>query len=1019
MTVALTSRLFLLRVALAAVIVLLCTVVARAGGPKYIAGTSYFDPTVTGQPLTWIRGSLLYYTDQGDLSPALPNASANNFVAAAFNQWASVPTAALSPTRAGQLAEDVNGTNVFHNADGTISVPLDIQSTATSTPIGVVFDSNGSVTDALLGTGASSECFTNAVFGGSDNYGTLATYRHALIILNGLCAQQPAQLPDLQYRLMRLIGNILGLGWSQANLNVLTGNPHPTSDDYAGFPLMHFLDPLNCTPITLCYANAPQLSPDDGAAIARLYPVTAQNQSSFPGKQVLAASTARIHGSVWFTDTPGNHTQPMQGVNVVARWIDPATGQPSRRYVVTSVSGFLFTGNEGNPITGTDDAIGEPLDEWGSDNPSLEGFFDLAGLPLPSGNTAQYQLSTESLDSRWSAGVGPYSPGPVSPSGSFQPITITVSAGSDVQQDILMRNTAQPLTHPTSSWAAPAQLPPSGDWISSLSNFDEVDYFSLSAQTNRTLSISVTALDEFGRPTLFKAQPVIGMWSASDPPGTSPPAFTPSPFNQSISALTRLDTQVLTGGNFVIGLSDVRGDARPDYRYHARVLYADSISPSRISVIGAPITIKGVGFAPGIAASVGSRAATVLSLGSSQIVLSSPPSSDGSQSITISDPASGGSTTMTNVLQYGASASDNIVRLSGLSISTAVGTATSDPVVVRVLAADGVTPVNGATIGWTATNGTHLSVCGGAASCIVTSDAGGYAYTWATPAAAGSSTITATLAPGVYSPPKSVVVTLTGTQLPLDIGPLTTNLWISKGQNASVPLTVRAVSNGSPFANTQVHFTIESGTATLTATNLQTDSNGYATATLTVTQISALVQVSACMAAANTRCATFCVNPISIAQQRVQPISGAGQISTTAPFQPVVVRVTDLSSPPNPIIAAPVAFQVIVLRPGGSAPSGGNGETNAGNPAMPVILSVNQTAATTDLNGIASIIPSSDRFSPPLEVDILASGGNGGLLDFPLQLLPAAVSSSTSGSTNSLPGIELPARVLRDTRDAR
>ena len=112
---------------------------------------------------------------------------------------------------------------------------------------------------------------------------------------------------------------------------------------------MHFTDPWNCIPITRCYANPYQLSMDDVAAISRLYPVTAQNLSNFPGKQVFSAVTARIHGSVWFTDTHGNPTQAMQGVNVVARWIDPTTGLPRADTPTSSVSGFLFTGNAGNP----------------------------------------------------------------------------------------------------------------------------------------------------------------------------------------------------------------------------------------------------------------------------------------------------------------------------------------------------------------------------------------------------------------------------------------------------------------------------------------------------------------------------------------------------------------------------------------------------------------------------------------------------------------------------------------------
>ena len=148
------------------------------------------------------------------------------------------------------------------NSDGSITLPADIQPSAIGTPVGIVYDFDGSVTDALLGQGAgdSGQCFFNAVFGGDDNFGAFATYQHALIVINGQCVQQSSQLNDVEYRLVRMIGNVVGLGWSQLNPNVITGSPHPTSDDYAGFPVMHFSDPMSCVPITLCYPNrAPTL----------------------------------------------------------------------------------------------------------------------------------------------------------------------------------------------------------------------------------------------------------------------------------------------------------------------------------------------------------------------------------------------------------------------------------------------------------------------------------------------------------------------------------------------------------------------------------------------------------------------------------------------------------------------------------------------------------------------------------------------------------------------------------------
>ena len=58
---------------------------SRAGGPDYVAGANYFQTNAMGQPLTWSQGQIDYYTDQGDLSPILPNAAANALVADAFS----------------------------------------------------------------------------------------------------------------------------------------------------------------------------------------------------------------------------------------------------------------------------------------------------------------------------------------------------------------------------------------------------------------------------------------------------------------------------------------------------------------------------------------------------------------------------------------------------------------------------------------------------------------------------------------------------------------------------------------------------------------------------------------------------------------------------------------------------------------------------------------------------------------------------------------------------------------------
>jgi hypothetical protein len=948
--------------------------ISRAGDPKFIAGSSYFNSSTMGQPLTWSLGHLSYYTDQGDLSPILPNSAANAFVASAFSQWTSVSTSALTATNAGQLAEDVNGSNIAVNSSGTVTAPADITPAATQDPVGIVYDYDGSVTDALLGVGAGSpsQCFSNAVFGGVDNFGAGANFLHALVVINGQCALQSSQLTDVQYRLVRVLGSVIGLDWSQMNLNVITGNPTPTPDDFAGFPVMHYMDLSSCVPITVCYPNPYQLSSDDVAALSRLYPAS-------------TSATARIHGSVYFVDHVGGPGQPMQGVNVLARWIDPSTGLPSHRYAASSVSGFRFTGNAGNPITGLDDPLGNPYSEFGSSDQASEGFFDLGGLPIPNGaSSAQYQLAVEALDPLWSAGVCPYDLGQVAPSGTMQPIVVTVNAGGDFEQDILMSDSAQavPSWAASETWNAPAPIPAPGDWIGSLSGYGDVGYFLISAQANRTLSIAVTALDETGAPSESKVAPVVGIWTLGDPQGTPPPTLTTVPFNSETFGMSRLDAQVLGPNRFIIGVSDLRGDGRPDYHYHAHVLYGDSVTPARVSVIGGTVTLQGIGFSPGLALTAGSSNLPLLATSASQMLATVPAQSDGPQTITVTDPVSGAFSVMTNALTLGAAATDQIILLEGgINPAAPLGTQATNPVVVQVVASDGHTPVNGATVGWSTTNGVTLSACSSAPPCTAISDEGGLASTWVTPTQAGSATITATLAPGVYNPAQSVSVPLSTSASA--IGVTTPYIWIAQGASLTLPLTAHV---SAPPSGVRVNFFVAQGTGSLSAPSAVTNSSGNATVTLTLTNFTGMVEVSACVAPANNPCQNINANAVAPATFNLQPVAGAGQIVAGATFQPLTVRVTDSSTPPNPVLAASVLFQSIVLRPAGD-----DLIPQSGNPAgtgMPIILASTQTTVQSNANGLASFVPSAGSFTGPLEIEILVSAGTSASLQDLLESFP-------------------------------
>jgi hypothetical protein len=988
-----SAKSILLHVVMAFAFVVLFARITFAGGPEYVAGSSYFTSGTMGQPIVWSQGQIVYYTDQGDLSPILPNALANAFVGTAFNQWTSVPSAAVFAENGGQLAEDVNGSNIVVDSGGTVTAPADITSSATQKPLAIVYDYDGTVTDALLGAGAGnpSQCFWNAAYGGADNFGTGANFLHALVVINGQCALQSSQLTDVEYRLVRVLGNVLGLGWSQLNLNVISGSPPPTPDDFAGFPVMHYMDLVSCVPITVCYPNPYQLAPDDMAALSRLYPAVSANPN-----------TARVYGSVYFESPTGAAAQAMQGVNVVAQWIDPATKMPSHEYEAASVSGFLFTGNAGNPITGLTDPLGNLYSEFGSSDQALEGFFDLGGLPIPNNaSTAQYQLTVEAVDPMWSAGVCPYDYLQVAPSGTLQPIVVTVSAGGETKQDILMTGSAQPVPEwaVTETWNAPTLIPSPGDWVGSLDSYGDVAYFSLPAQANRTLSVAVIALDETGAPSESKIQPLVGMWTLGSSQGTIPPTLTPAPFNSTTFGMTRLDAQVLSSNNFIIGIADLRGDGRPDYHYHAHVLYGDSVTPSRVSVNGGAITLQGTGFTSGLAVTMGNTALPLIATNSSQMLVAAPQQTDGLQTITITDPVSGAFSIMTNVITFGAAATDKLILLQGGNPPTPLGTQAANQVVVRVVASDGVTPVSGATVAWASTNDAAFSACGGTTSCSTITDESGIASTWVTPQAAGVASLTATLAPGVYASAQAVVATLFATTPSSALAVTPASLWVAQGATANIPLTVQVLSAGVPQSGVTVDFTVRQGSGSLSSASATTNSGGSATVTLTLTNFTGSVLVSACVASGSP-CQTVSGNAVAPALINLQAVAGACQIVAGQAFQPVTLRVTDSSTPPNPVLGASVLFQSTVLRPSGDTLSltpGGPGSASAG---MPVILSANQSTVLSDANGLASIVPSVGSFTGTLEVEIQVSAGSSAFLQDELETFPQA---SNTGSAGTVP----------------
>ena len=250
-------------------------------------------------------------------------------------------------------------------------------------------------------------------------------------------------------------------------------------------------------------------------------------------------------------------------------------------------------------MTGYYDVLGRRLDSTGSNDDALEGYFDLAGLEIPNGYTSvTYELMVEPVNPLYadSTSVGPYRQGTVTPSGTAAAMRLTVKRGFDVSQDIYMQGTASERQdqYEPNSFLFPAAVPAGGDWLASLSGYGDIDYMYLSLRANRTFTLDVTALDASGAAVASKALPVLAAWDWND--GEDQPRVSESFFNSSRRGTTRLQAEVSANGDYKIGIADYRGDGRPDYRYEARLLYADDVAPPVRSVKGGTvITISGMG----------------------------------------------------------------------------------------------------------------------------------------------------------------------------------------------------------------------------------------------------------------------------------------------------------------------------------------------------------------------------------------------------------------------------------------
>ena len=571
-------------------VVVLCSGagVAHASGPRWVTGPPYFTGAA-GVPVVWQNEQPLYFTDPGDLSASVNHAAADAIVAAAAGVW-NVPTANIILAYGGALDEHVSGANSYLSSNGPV-FPADVlSSNYVAKQIAVIYDSDGSVTDMLLGGGASSpaECQQNAVTESVDSIVPAGFIQHAILVLNGRCTgPAPEQQLQMQYQLQRAFGRVLGLGWSQTNDNVFTGSPQPTYIQAQHWPIMHPID-IVCGQYTYqCLPQPFTLRDDDVAGISSLYLIGLSNElgwtgywPTLPGKGQSYDRASAAFGHVYFPNGQG-----MAGVNVLVQRREMFWDIPDGFYDSSSVSGFLGRQDSGNPVTGTGSSMtasmGSQYPHWDGD--FGDGYYYLSWIPMINvgENWVDVYVSTEPVNSLYTGthAVGPYGTGGVMPSGSaMSSFTTGLCPNAPGWCAAEIDFTANDAATSSNSGGdavetAPQAVMAGGWWTGLLGSRGYTSWDSFTAKAGRTATVEVTALDEVGLATTTKAMPLIGVWGATDATGTLPTvAFTPSAFNTVTLGMTATGVAMTQAGGLRVAIADSRGDGRPDFAYQARVL---------------------------------------------------------------------------------------------------------------------------------------------------------------------------------------------------------------------------------------------------------------------------------------------------------------------------------------------------------------------------------------------------------------------------------------------------------------
>ena len=259
----------------------LAAAAAYAGGPLQVCSS--------GVPLKYPGSGLVTLNyDGGGVLGARSKAQADAIVTNAVSLWTNVNTATVTLARGADLAGDVTVANV--------SAYMDNFSDGLNP---VIYDTDGSIVDALLGTGQKSYVLG---FAGSAYSLSPCQYVEGRAVINGSIAVTDSSMTVV---IAHEVGHLIGLDHTQ-----LDGAQGLTTSNY---PLMY----------PIAYRSLISLHDDDISAVSSLYPDTTFNS---------------VYGQVSGNLRASGGVTPVLGANV---WAQEVTTHK----VYSVVSDYLMQGN--------------------------------------------------------------------------------------------------------------------------------------------------------------------------------------------------------------------------------------------------------------------------------------------------------------------------------------------------------------------------------------------------------------------------------------------------------------------------------------------------------------------------------------------------------------------------------------------------------------------------------------------------------------------------------------------------